>query len=94
MTRRSQDKSEKELKTTFWRVEGSLLSLSAVHPVAYLTWNAQTFSERWKRRGGLFLAALARPILYALDRILATRVLHTLLRGVSRDRVGRISNPS
>src|SRR6185436_2151741 len=71
----------------FWRVEGSLLNLSAVHPVAYLTWNAQTFSERWKRRGGLFLVALARPILYAIDRILATRVLHTLLRGVSRDRL-------
>ena len=86
-TRRRQDKSENEHKTIFWRVEGSLLNLSAVHPVAYLTWNAQTFSERWKRRGGLFLVALARPILYAIDRILATRVLHTLLRGVSRDRL-------
>jgi thioester reductase-like protein len=71
----------------YWRVEGSLLNLSAVHPVAYFTWNAQTFSERWKRRGGLFLLALVRPLLYAIDRIFATRVLHTLLRGISRDRL-------
>jgi long-chain acyl-CoA synthetase len=72
---------------TFWRVEGSLLNLSAVHPVAYFTWNAQRFSERWKRRGGLFLLALIRPLLYATNRVFATRVLHTLLRGVSRDRL-------
>jgi len=73
--------------TTYWRVEGSLANLSAVRPVAYFTWNSQSFSERWKRRGGLFLLALVRPLLYVIDRILATRVLHTLLRGVSRDRL-------
>lgn len=71
----------------YWRVEGSLLNLSAVRPVAFFTWNAQRFSERWKRRGGLFLLALIRPLLYAIDRIFATRVLHTLLRGVSHDRL-------
>ena len=71
----------------YWRVEGSLLNLSAVRPVAYFTWNAQTFSERWKRRGGVFLLAIVRPLLYAIDRVFATRVLHTLLRGVSRDRL-------
>jgi long-chain acyl-CoA synthetase len=72
---------------TFWRVEGSLLNLSAVRPVAYFTWNAQSFSERWLRRGGVALSALVRPFLYAGDRIFATRVLHTLLRGVSCDRL-------
>lgn len=36
---------------TFWRVEGSLLNLGAVRPVAFFTWNAQSFSERWLRRG-------------------------------------------
>jgi long-chain acyl-CoA synthetase len=74
-------------EVTFWRVEGSLLNLSAVRPVAYFTWNAQSFSERWLRRGGVALSALIRPFLYAGDRIFATRVLHTLLRGVSRDRL-------
>lgn len=71
----------------FWRVEGSLLNLGAVRPVAFFTWNAQTFAERWARRGGLGLLALIRPFLYATDRIFATRVLHALLRGVSRDRL-------
>ena len=27
----------------FWRVEGSLLNLTAVRPVGFFTWNAQTF---------------------------------------------------
>ncbi|HMV46822.1 MAG TPA: SDR family oxidoreductase [Blastocatellia bacterium] len=74
-------------ETTFWRVEGSLLNLSAVRPVAFFTWNAQTFSERWFRRSGLALTALFRPLLYAADRVFATRFLHMLLRGVSRDRL-------
>ena len=72
---------------TFWRVEGSLLDLSAVRPVAYVTWNAQSFTERWVRRGGMTLLALVRPLLFALDRVFATRALHMLLRGVSRDRL-------
>src|SRR5574337_25959 len=72
---------------TFWRVEGSLLDLSAVRPVAYFTWNAQSFLQRWTRRWGLAALALIRPLLYAGNRIFATRVLHTLLRGVSRDRL-------
>src|SRR5215468_3413108 len=72
---------------SFWRVEGSLLNLGAVRPVAFFTWNAQRFSERWLRRGGVALLALIRPLLFAFDRIFATRVLHTLLRGVSCDRL-------
>ena len=74
-------------EATFWRVEGSLLNLSAVRPVAFFTWNAHRFSERWLRRGGLALLALVRPILYSISRRVATRVLHTLLRGVSEDRL-------
>ncbi len=71
----------------FWRVEGSLADLTAVRPVAYFTWNAHTFAERWARRGALFLEALVRPILYATNRVFATRVLHALLRRISRDRL-------
>jgi fatty acyl-CoA reductase len=71
----------------FWRVEGSLAHLTAVRPIAYFTWNSHTFTERWARRGGLFLQALVRPALYASHRVLATRVLHALLRGVTRDRL-------
>ena len=71
----------------FWRVEGSLLNLSAVRPVAFFTWNAQSFSERWARRWALGLSTLVRPLLYAAHRIFATRVLHILLRGISQDRL-------
>lgn len=71
----------------FWRIEGSLLNLTAVRPVAFFTWNAQTFLERWGRRGTMLALAIARPLLYLTNRAVATRLLHTVLRGVSRDRL-------
>src|ERR1700685_1487622 len=72
---------------TYWRVEGSLLELGALRPVGFFTWNAQSFAERWARRAGFAWMTLTRPIDYAVNRTLATRILHTLLRGVSRDRL-------
>ncbi|HET6142029.1 MAG TPA: SDR family oxidoreductase [Candidatus Acidoferrales bacterium] len=72
---------------TFWRVEGSLVALGAVRPVAYFTWNSHTFAGRWARRGGALALTLIRPFLYASNRVFATRVLHTLLAGVTRDRL-------
>ncbi len=71
----------------YWRVEGSLLDLTVVQPVAFFTWNAQTFAERFRRRGLIFLMALLRPFLYSTNRKFATRVVHTALRGVTRDRL-------
>jgi thioester reductase-like protein len=68
-------------------VEGSLLDLTVVRPVAFFTWNAQTFAERFRRRGLIFLMALMRPFLYSTNRKFATRVVHTVLRGVTRDRL-------
>jgi thioester reductase-like protein len=71
----------------YWRVEGSLLDLTTVQPVAFFTWNAQTFGARMGRRGLVFLMAALRPFLYALHRSFATRVVHSVLRGLSRDRL-------
>ena len=71
----------------YWRVEGSLLDLTTVQPVAFFTWNAQTFAARMARRGLVFLMAALRPFLYAAHRVFATRVVHAVLRGVSRDRL-------
>lgn len=71
----------------YWRVEGSLLELTTVRSVAFFTWNAQTFTERWTRRGSVLLMALLRPLLYATNRIFATRLVHSILRGISRDRL-------
>jgi long-chain acyl-CoA synthetase len=80
-------RESQRLPVAFWRVEGSLVDLTAVRPVAYFTWNAQSFAERWTRRGGLAALALARPFLYLANKRFATRVLHTLLRGITRDRL-------
>ena len=68
-------------------MEGSLADLTTVRPIAFFTWNAQTFLERWVRRGLVLVMALLRPFLYAVHRIFATRVVHTVLRGISRDRL-------
>jgi len=64
-----------------------LLELTAVRPVAFFTWNAQTFTERWLRRGSVLAMALLRPLLYTIDRAFSTRVIYTVLRGISRDRL-------
>ena len=71
----------------YWRVEGSLLNLSVVRPIGFFTWNGQSFLERMVRRGLVLLMALLRPFFYAVDRTMATRVIHIVLRGVSRDRL-------
>jgi thioester reductase-like protein len=74
-------------QVSYWRVEGSLLELGAMRPVGFFTWNSQSFAERWARRAGMAGMALARPFAYCASRTFATRFLHTLLRGVSRDRL-------
>ncbi len=84
--RRREDSSSLR-ERVYWRVEGSLLNLTAVRPVAFFTWNSQSFLQRWARRGTMGILAIARPFLYATNRVFATRLLHTVLRGVSRDRL-------
>jgi thioester reductase-like protein len=79
--------NQSDAPRVYWRVEGSLLDLTTVRPVGFFTWNAQTFAERWVRRGVVLGMALLRPFLYASNRVFATRMLHTVLRGVSRDRL-------
>jgi long-chain acyl-CoA synthetase len=71
----------------YWRVEGSLLELTTVRSVAFFTWNAQTFTERWMRRGSVLVMAVLRPFLYATNRNFATRLVHSILRGISCDRL-------
>jgi alcohol-forming fatty acyl-CoA reductase len=82
-----QDSAAPLREPVFWRVEGSLLNLTAVRPVGFFTWNAQSFLGRWARRGAMGVLAVARPFLYASDRVFATRVLHAVLRHTSRDRL-------
>ena len=72
---------------SYWRVEGSLFEMSALRSVGFFNWNSQSFLERWFRRGLVFVMAVLRPFLYASHRVFATRVVHTVLRGISRDRL-------
>ena len=83
----AQHASARARAPVFWRVEGSLLNLTAVRPVGFFAWNSQSFLERWTRRGAMAILAVGRPFLYITNRVFATRLLHTVLRGVSRDRL-------
>ncbi len=71
----------------YWRVEGSLLELTTVRPIAFFTWNSQTFIARAARRSLVLVMALLRPFLYAVNRVAATRIVHAVLRGITRDRL-------
>ena len=71
----------------YWRVEGSLLELTTVRPIAFFSWNSQTFGSRFLRRSLVLSMALLRPFLYAANRKAATRIVHAVLRGISRDRL-------
>jgi thioester reductase-like protein len=71
----------------YWRVEGSLLELTTVRPIAFFTWNSQTYIARAVRRSLVLVMALLRPFLYLANRVAATRIVHAVLRGVTRDRL-------
>ena len=75
------------LSPVYWRVEGSLLELTTIRPIAFFTWNSQTFIARFVRRSLVLLMALLRPFLYAANRKAATRIVYSVLRGISRDRL-------
>ncbi|HUN61311.1 MAG TPA: SDR family oxidoreductase [Candidatus Sulfotelmatobacter sp.] len=72
---------------TYWRVEGSLFEISALRSVGFFNWNSQSFLERWVRRAAMLGLALLRPLYYLISRTFATRALHSVLRGISRDRL-------
>ena len=72
---------------TYWRVEGSLFEISALRSLGFFNWNSQSFSERWVRRAAMFWITLLRPPAYLLSRTFATRFLHSVLRGITRDRL-------
>src|SRR5260370_35377811 len=72
---------------TYWRVEGSLLEISALRSVGFFNWNSQSFLERWVRRSGTLAMGVLRPPAYLANRTFATRLLHSVLSGITRDRL-------
>jgi thioester reductase-like protein len=84
---KSKDVVERASGVTYWRVEGSLLEISALRSVGFFNWNSQSFLERWVRRSAMLGVALLRPPSYLASRTFATRFLHGVLRGITRDRL-------
>jgi long-chain acyl-CoA synthetase len=82
-----QSESKSPSGRVYWRAEGSLLELTTVRSIAFFAGNAQTFTERSLRRAAVLLMALLRPFLYLLNRTFATRLVHSILRGISQDRL-------
>jgi len=74
-------------QVTYWRVEGSLLEISALRSLGFFNWNSQSFLERWVRRSAMLANGLLRPPSYLASRTFATRLMHTVLRGITRDRL-------
>jgi alcohol-forming fatty acyl-CoA reductase len=72
---------------SYWRVEGSLIEVSALRTVGYFNWNSQSFLERWVRRGAMLGMGALRPAAYVASRTFATRFLHGVLRGITKDRL-------
>src|SRR5260221_2949493 len=72
---------------TYWRVEGSLFEISALRSVGFFNWNSQSFLERWVRRSGTLAMGVLRPPAYLASRTFATRLLHSVLSGITRDRL-------
>ena len=52
----------------YWRVEGTLLELTTVRPIAFFTTNAQSFLGRMLRRLVVLGMAVLRPFLYLVHR--------------------------
>jgi long-chain acyl-CoA synthetase len=74
-------------EVSYWRVEGSLFEISALRSVGFFNWNSQSFLDRWIRRSGMAAITLLRPPAYLSSRTLSTRFLHSVLRGITRDRL-------
>jgi alcohol-forming fatty acyl-CoA reductase len=79
--------AERVSGVTYWRVEGSLLEVSALRSIGFFNWNSQSFPERWLRRSGMLGVSLLRPLTYLASRTFATRFLHGVLRGITKDRL-------
>lgn len=70
----------------YWRIEGDLLPRDVGRQVAFFAANAHGLRARAKRCAGLaFIGPLV--LLEAIRPVAARRVLHSVLRGVSRDRL-------
>ncbi len=71
----------------FWRVEGGLVDRGAIREIVFLAVNCQTFFGRWTRFLGLALLAPVSILVSLIHQGYSQRILHVVLRGISRDRL-------
>ncbi|MHC4549165.1 MAG: SDR family oxidoreductase [Planctomycetota bacterium] len=73
----------------YWRVEGpgNLLPADLARQAGFLARNARGIGERVRRCAAFALAGCAMPFLQAIRPDLGTRILHSSMRGLSRDRL-------
>ncbi|MEZ6084768.1 MAG: SDR family oxidoreductase, partial [Phycisphaerae bacterium] len=81
-------RQEADLDTqTFWRVEGSLVDRGVIREIVFLAVNCQTFFGRWTRFLGLVFLAPISILISLFHQGYSQRILHLVLRGISRDRL-------
>ena len=61
--------------------------MTTVRPIAFFAWNSQTYGSRFLRRSMVASMAMLRPFLYAANRKVATRIVYSVLRGITVDRL-------
>ena len=81
------DSGNSESTFVFFRAEGLLYSLRPFSLPAHFARNAQAFTERLYRLGGVAALALVRPVVSLENPQFASRLIHLPLRGMSRDRL-------
>ncbi len=74
-------------KQEFWRVEGGLVDRGVIREIVFLAVNCQTFFGRWTRFLGLAFLAPISVLVSLFHQGYSQRILHVVLRGISRDRL-------
>ncbi|GJM24355.1 MAG: hypothetical protein DHS20C16_07700 [Phycisphaerae bacterium] len=72
---------------TFWRVEGGIVDRGVIREIIFLAVNCQTFFGRWTRFLALAFLAPISIIVSLFHQGYSQRILHIVLRGISRDRL-------
>jgi len=68
----------------YWRVEGSLLELTTTRPIAFFSWNSQTFASRQWRRSLVLFNRAAASVFVCGEPQGGDAIVHAVLRGITR----------
>jgi long-chain acyl-CoA synthetase len=74
-------------KREFWRIEGGIVDRGVIREIVFVAVNCQTFFGRWTRFLGLAFLAPLSILVSLFHQGYSQRILHVVLRGISRDRL-------